>query len=290
VSTAAEFVTGTLALDGAQLTDAADSDAGAYIDSARMIRFDLGTLAGGQTGLATFAVRVAPVEQSFAGVINAATISVPDGPAEQSNQTIHPVDPLRIFKSATDLNGGDLRTGDVIEWKITVYNVGLTETTSVRVTDTVPSRTTYVDGSIAGRGADDSDAPALVWDVGTMAVGENVELTFRSKVNAGLAGGTVIKNQATVDSDQSNPKRSDDPKTSLTGDPTQVSVVASPASVLAKTGVDDRWILMLAVLALLGGGGLLLGKERSRVKDRKRKEAARRAARQARQAQAAAGM
>ncbi len=85
----------------------------------------------------------------------------------------HPVDPFTITKSGRDINGGKLKGGDVIEWKITVTNTGLTQTTHVVVTDTVPDTTTYVKRSIRGRGADDSKQPKLRWDIGTMAVGEN---------------------------------------------------------------------------------------------------------------------
>ena len=108
----------------------------------------------------------------------------------------HPVDPFTISKVGKDINGGKLKGGDVIEWTITVTNTGLTQTTHVVVTDTVPNTTTYVKRSIRGKGADDSKQPKLRWDIGTMAVGEKQVVKFRSRVKKGLPAGTRIRNQA----------------------------------------------------------------------------------------------
>ena len=48
----------------------------------------------------------------------------------------HPVDPVTITKVGKDVNGGTLKGGDVIEWTITVTNIGLTPTTHVVIHDT----------------------------------------------------------------------------------------------------------------------------------------------------------
>jgi len=235
-------VPGSLKLAGASQTDPSDSDAGSFDPATRTVLLDLDTVGAKSLGTATFQVTVAPEELSKRGIMNTAGFRSAESTIATAGPVYHPVDPFTITKIGRDLNGGTLKGGDVIEWTITVANVGLTPTTHVRVTDTVPNTTTYVKHSIAGRGANDSGAPNLVWEVGTMGVGEVQVLTFRSTVKKGLAAGTQIKNQATVSSDQSLPKRSDNPQTATGGDPTIL---------LARTSGSEGWRYPLAAGLLL---------------------------------------
>jgi uncharacterized repeat protein (TIGR01451 family) len=157
-----------------------------------------------------------------------------------------------ITKTARDVNGGRLEAGDAIEWTITVTNKAIVPTTHTVVTDTAPSQTTYVPGSIIGTGADASGAPNLVWNVGTLPVGGQVVLTFRSTVKAGLPAGTVIANQAGVVADYTTLLLSSSSATSPIGNAT-----------LIRTGVDDRvWLALAAVLLLAAGAFLVLDRRR----------------------------
>jgi uncharacterized repeat protein (TIGR01451 family) len=208
-------------------------------------------------GIATFQVTVAPEDLSRRGVLNTAAFHSADSTfaLAVAGPVYHPVDPFTITKVGRDLNGGTLKGGDVIEWTITVTNNGLTPTTHVKVTDTVPNTTTYVKKSITGKGASDSAAPNLEWDIGQMGVNEVQVLTFRSTVKRGLPSGTKIKNQATVSSDQSLPKRSDNPQTATNGDPTIL---------VARTSGSEGWRYPLAVGLLLLVAGVWLVPRRRR--------------------------
>jgi uncharacterized repeat protein (TIGR01451 family) len=107
----------------------------------------------------------------------------------------------RASTAGKDLNGGQLVPGDEIRWTVTVKNVG-DELTNVVITDVVPKWTTYVAGSIEGSGADDSGSPTLSWSIGALGCGDRVTVSFRSRVDDGVAAGTLISNQASADSSQ----------------------------------------------------------------------------------------
>ncbi|MDP2401765.1 MAG: DUF11 domain-containing protein, partial [Actinomycetota bacterium] len=241
------YVPGTIMIDQGDgslvgRTDAAGDDEGTFDPAAGnrgTVIARMSQVPAGTTVTLSFRVTVREAEFSRQGVRNYASATSAGDEIAQVDPVDHHVDPFDIIKTARDLNGGRLVAGDLIEWTIKVTNTGLVPTTHVVVTDEVPSQTTYVDGSITGRGADDSDASRLVWNVGTMQVDESVTLTFRSRVKSGLASGTSIRNQAVVTADQSPAKRSDAPETSEVGDPTML-----------QTGAND-WIWVLSVLALL---------------------------------------
>lgn len=246
---------GTMTIDRGQgtassLTDESDSDEGVFDSSAGArgtVRVDLPEVPAETTVTVSFDVQVREAEYSRAGVRNYASATSAGDKIGTVGPVDHYVDPFDIVKSGRDVNGGRLVAGDRIEWQITVTNTGLVPTTNVVVRDTVPSQTRYVSGSIRGRGADDSDAPDLEWQVGTMQVGESVTLSFRSTVKSGLKRGTTIRNQAVVTADQSGPKYSDSPDTPEVGDPT-----------LLQTGAND-WIWIGGVLLLLFAAAMAWG-------------------------------
>ncbi|NUO48274.1 MAG: DUF11 domain-containing protein [Polyangiaceae bacterium] len=121
-------------------------------------------------------------------------------------------------KTALDLNGGDLVTGDVIEYTITLTNTGNDAAVDLILDDPIPAGTTYVPGSIeilsgpntgvktdaAGDDQAEFDGVGLVVRLGVGAtalaggdldVGESTSLKFRVQITA--TSGT-ISNQAEI--------------------------------------------------------------------------------------------
>ncbi len=122
-------------------------------------------------------------------------------------------------KTVTDVNGGDVLPGDVLEYTITVVNTGNDTAIDVILDDPIPAGTTYVPGSLsivsgANAGAksdalgDDQaefDGTSVVFRLGTgatafaggdMAINETTVLKFQVTLNNGATG--TIVNQAEI--------------------------------------------------------------------------------------------
>jgi len=124
-------------------------------------------------------------------------------------------------KTATDLNGGALQPGDVIEYVVTASNTGQDPATVVVLTDDIPANTTYLPGSLvvlsgpnAGAKTDaagddqgnfDSINNRVIFRLGTganasvggtLGVGVSTSIRFRVTVDAPTPNATLITNQA----------------------------------------------------------------------------------------------
>jgi uncharacterized repeat protein (TIGR01451 family) len=128
-----------------------------------------------------------------------------------------------ITKSVSDLNGGTVLPGDILEYTVTVANTGQDGAINNVLTDPIPANTAYVPGSLqiatgantgvkTDVGADDqaeydSTNNRVVFRLGTGATGtaggtlaptNSTSLKFRVQVNGSTPNGTIVSNQATV--------------------------------------------------------------------------------------------
>jgi len=240
VDVTSSFEPGSIRLNGTPLSD------DHYDPVTRLITVLLGTVGPGESGTLVFQARVNPYDQARPDVTNQATLeSGVTDPVVSEPTIVLPVDPFVFTKSVTDLNGGEPRIGDILEWTISVHNTGHIPTTGVVVTDEVPAYTSYVAGSISGPGADDSGLPLLRWNVGSIGVDQAVTLTFQSRIDPGTPRGTVIRNQAVMTADQlAEPKVSSDATSPQTGGPTET---------LPTTGANLLpWVLAAAAMVIAG--------------------------------------
>ena len=130
---------------------------------------------------------------------------------------------VMVTKSVTDLNGGVVHAGDVLQYEISVANGGPANAEDVEFADAIPAHVTYVPGSLrilsgpnAGPKSDAAgdDQGTLVATPqavrfllgegatavygGSLPAGAATSVRFQVVVNAGVAGGTMISNQAFV--------------------------------------------------------------------------------------------
>lgn len=168
-------------------------------------------------------------------------------------------------KTATDVNGGALQPGDVIEYTILVENTGNDASINTEVEDAIPAGTTYVPGSISivagpntGAKTDAVDGDQGEFDGtrvvvrvgagangvsgGTLEPGESTTIRFRVTVNANTTG--TITNQAIIhaegelgDPPSDTPTDGDD--TTAGDQPTDVTVGECASDTDCAPGVCD---------------------------------------------------
>src|SRR5262245_9623392 len=218
-----------------------------------------------------FVVRVDPAAVDGTIISNQAFVSAPSGGVidRPSDDPRTPAidDPTRdlvgdlpflfAVKSAalqTDgMTPGIVDPGDVLRYTITIYNNGDVPATDVVLRDSVPANTTYVadsltlnalpvgrpDGGVsplvAGVHVSSSDLtpPLPAAGQGTLSAGEAAVVTFDLLVDAGVTPGTLIVNQAVVDTAElpnlltdgdGNPATGPEPTVVVVGDVQQLRI------------------------------------------------------------------
>ncbi len=136
---------------------------------------------------------------------------------------------------------GVVDPGDVLRYTITVQNSASTPATGVILRDSVPANTTYLADSTRLNGAPfgqpDAGVSPLVAgvNIGTIAAGTTAVVQFDLRVNAGTPSGTMITNQAVVDTVELSDIRTDGDGNPATGpEPTVVTVGAGQQLSITK--------------------------------------------------------
>jgi uncharacterized repeat protein (TIGR01451 family) len=122
-------------------------------------------------------------------------------------------------KSVVDINGGDVRSGDILEYTVQWKNIGIDTANNIIFHDAIPANTTYLPNSLvittganSGPKSDNSSDDQAEFDAtanqvvfrlgtganavngGTVATDEETILTFRVIVNPNVPSGTIITN------------------------------------------------------------------------------------------------
>ncbi len=160
--------------------------------------------------------------------------------------------------------GDDATPGDTLRYTVVVSNGGTIDASNVTMTDIVPLNASYVadtvflngvpvnqpDGGIspliAGIDIGSSDLAPPTPGNGTITAGQTAILTFDVLLNAAITSGTVITNQALVNSPATGVLPSDDPNIGGLDDPlvigdedlTSTTITSAPAFLVQKTSLD----------------------------------------------------
>jgi len=162
--------------------------------------------------------------------------------------------------------GSNASPGDVLRYTITVNNGGIVDATGVTVSDAIPANATYIADSvtlnglpvsqpdagvsplIAGIDVSSSDLtpPLPAAGNGIITVAQTATITFDVLLDPVITSGTVISNQAFVNSPSTGSLPSDDPNINGNDDPviigdedqTQTLIASAPQFEVFKTSQD----------------------------------------------------
>lgn len=109
-------------------------------------------------------------------------------------------------KTASDINGGSLQPGDIIEYTITATDTGTNNAVGVHISDTIDTNTQNVSNVVIGANttdcgssySDNSTSTTLDITGVTVGNGSTCEVTFRVTVKASAPDGASILNSATI--------------------------------------------------------------------------------------------
>jgi len=154
-------------------------------------KWDIGSLTVGATTVLNINARV----NSSGDTLNIAlTKSGVYDPVDDNNSDTSHVTPLTFADLVTvkTLSSGDStpNEGDVVSFNIMVTNKGPGQSTNTTLTDLIPSSlTATANNGLADQGSYSSVTG--IWTIGTLAVGDSVNLHLEGTVNAGEAGDTI---------------------------------------------------------------------------------------------------
>ena len=173
------------------------------VENRRIVTWTIESLAPGDTGSVQFTVKAGSGLTEDAIISNIAHISSREGIDALSNQVdvvvkIKPpieVPSLELKKSASD---STIYPGANITYTIEYANTGNISATQVRITDQLPTGTTFVSATNGGV----ENQRIVTWTIESLAAGDTGNVQFTVKVDSGLAEGVVISNVAHISSQE----------------------------------------------------------------------------------------
>jgi uncharacterized repeat protein (TIGR01451 family)/fimbrial isopeptide formation D2 family protein len=165
-------------------------------------------------GTVTYTVTAQTLASATAALVNTVTVTPSNlsNDPNPTNNTATDTDALSlpaellVEKSVVDVNGGSVQVGDTLTYTIVVSNPaaplgGLRDdATNVTFSDAIPTNTTFADYLDVTAGGSVSFNPGtpdkILGNLGTIAPGAAVTVTFNVTVNLGTPVGTTILNNA----------------------------------------------------------------------------------------------
>jgi CshA-type fibril repeat protein len=231
------------------------------------IRIEVGTIPPGESVVITYLVQLNSDIPECAWITDQGVVSGSNftdeptdflsQPAVNAPSVIGPVceEPspnisVDAVKSATDVNGGSLKPGDIIEYHVDITNNGADIAKNLVYSDSSPVYTGLLSESIAamcgtGNGSCNIGDFSILNSqfsipIGDLAPGETVSITFRVRVEEDASQNAMIFSQGMVNGNGNILVYTDDPAAPNSDDPTLVRVTGEPVIEVYKTVLDEN--------------------------------------------------
>lgn len=169
---------------------------GANDSSAPLLRWELGTLAPGDSGQVSFSAMVADTYNEPVLLSNQGEVYSEDGPGRFSNVVTHearlPIPELEVQKTASPPHGSHVAPGSQIIYTITYSNPSIFLAENAVLTDTYDLHGSYKVVSTMPEASDPSNS---IWQLGDVAAGARGEVQVVVEVADGLPNHWIVSNQ-----------------------------------------------------------------------------------------------
>ncbi|MCD6135212.1 IPTL-CTERM sorting domain-containing protein [Candidatus Bipolaricaulota bacterium] len=188
---------------------------------------------------------------------------------------VYPYAPvIDATKTYSDMNGGDVKPDDTIQYTVVITNNGCadqTDNAGHEFSDALPAGLYATGAANASSGTAAVDGETIYWD-GVIASGDSVTITFVAKVDSDVEDGQEICNQGHVhwdsnaDGTNDADEPTDDPSTAIDDDPTCFTVKISDEPALVGT-IDaptlSEWAqITMSILIVLSFAAMLIARRK----------------------------
>jgi len=199
------YVTNSITLRGASLTDASDTDAGSYDNG--IITVNIASLDGGASAVITFQVRVEmgalpPIGGPNTQIPNLATLTPPNQPPINTPPVVTIVPPPTVPTLVKDVDKHVAYVGDILTYTLRLINPNPYEIYNFDVWDDLDTEyLQFVRGSITVDGesvtdANDGDSGyysngSIFVNIESVAAKDHIDITFQAKILAAAVGNEI---------------------------------------------------------------------------------------------------
>lgn len=163
-------------------------DCANHAQAGTICRYPIGALAAGAQGQVEFHVKVnGTLPATTTTIQNSAILGYHDNANASQSTTITPIKAKALLTLNKDDDGANVQPGEVIRYTLNYANEGNQAITGVRITETVPSNTTFA--AVDQGWSCPNGAPAgteCVRTLGTLAAGNQGSVIFEVRVDSSL--------------------------------------------------------------------------------------------------------
>jgi len=189
--------TGVCAIDNlpADVSFLSASTGGVYSATNHTVTWNIGNIGAGNGGFLTVKVKVNDGIADGGSIVNTAVLSCAEGSQDTAvlKTTIGIGSNLILTKTSVPLS---VTPEGNIAYTISYRNMGNADAVQVRITDQVPTGTSYVTGSATSPG--NLTGSVLSWDIGNVPAGSQGEVAFQVRVSPLASVEQKVDNIATI--------------------------------------------------------------------------------------------